>query len=59
MDSEEIETRIRIDERRHIVGIVLRAYAEAKLAGEQAIADALGRLATDIEHEATGKEGDQ
>lgn len=37
-------------ERRRIVGMVLTAYALAKLAGEHAIADALDRLANDIEH---------
>jgi len=37
------------NERRRIVGMVLTAYALAKLSGEHAIADALDRLATDIE----------
>jgi len=37
-------------ERRRIVGMVLNAYALAKRSGEDAIADALDRLATDIEH---------
>lgn len=36
-------------ERRRIVGIVLRAYGEARAAGELAIADVLDRLATEIE----------
>lgn len=37
-------------ERRRIVGIVLNAYAIARMAGELAIADALDKLATEIEH---------
>lgn len=36
-------------ERRRIVGIILQAYAIAKLSGEHAIANALDRLALDIE----------
>lgn len=38
------------EERRRIVGIVLKRYAEAKLAGAMDIADALDKLATEIEH---------
>ena len=50
MDTQELEKAVRRAERVRIVGIVLRAYAEAKLAHELAIADALDKLATEIEH---------
>lgn len=44
------ELHIRGQERRRIIGIVLREYALAKQAGAMEIADALDRLATQIEH---------
>ncbi len=49
MEQSELTAAI-LHERKRIIGIVLRTYGEAKLAGAFGIADALDKLATEIEH---------
>lgn len=49
-EEQAVFTLGRGAERARVVGIVLRVYGEAKSAGELAIADAIDRLATEIEH---------
>ncbi len=42
-----------LKERRRCVGVVLRAVGHARLDGDQVLADALDRVATELEHPET------